>query len=189
LTPLPSTEPSYTALLNHGRRRLHHRSRCYQLTICSHFAADPTPTVRVRPPTTWEAGRLPEPCYDETIRGEGALSTPGKVVNTSSLRDIVQIVDDRILTFDPDEKDRAKAFVERGFMPPGSKRYKDKRFMFDRVFGHNATQYEVYQATSQPLLGGLFEGYNATVFAYGVSAESLLIARSAIDYNIGYWLR
>ncbi|KAF8803825.1 kinesin-like protein [Phlegmacium glaucopus] len=144
-----------------------------------------TVAVRVRPPTTWEAGRLPEPCYDETIRGEGALSTPGRVVNTSSLRDIVQIVDDRILTFDPDEKDRAKAFVERGFMPPGSKRYKDKRFMFDRVFGHNANQYDVYQATSQPLLGGLFEGYNATVFAYGATGCGKTHTISGTDTDPG----
>ena len=105
------------------------------------------------------------------MRGDGVLSTPGSkgVASTSTLRDIVQIVDDRILTFDPDEKDRARAFVERGFMPPGTKRYKDKRFMFDKVFNHEARQDDVYQSTTQPLLKGLLDGYNATVFAYGVS--------------------
>lgn len=127
--------------------------------------------VRVRPPTSSEAARLPEPCYDSIMRGDGALSTPGSkgVVSTSTLREIVQIVDDRILTFDPDEKDRTRAFVERGFMPPGTKRYKDKRFMFDKVFNHEARQDDVYQSTTQPLLKGLLDGYNATVFAYGVS--------------------
>ncbi|KAG7449439.1 kinesin-domain-containing protein [Guyanagaster necrorhizus] len=125
--------------------------------------------VRVRPPTSWEAGRLPEPCYDTTIRGDGTLSTPKSVANTSSLREVVQIVDDRILTFDPDEKDRAKAFVERGFTPPGTKRYKDRRFMFDKVFDHEARQQHVYEATAQPLLKGLLDGYNATVFAYGAT--------------------
>lgn len=83
----------------------------------------------------------------------------------------MQIVDDRILTFDPDEKDRSKAFMERGFMPPGTKRYKDKRFMFDRVFNNEAHQQDVYEATAQPLLQGLLNGYNATVFAYGVSLK------------------
>jgi kinesin family protein 18/19 len=106
------------------------------------------------------------------MRGDGALSAPGKVTSTATLRDIVQIVDDRILTFDPDEKDRAKAFMERGFLPPGTKRYKDKRFMFDKVFNHEARQEDVYQATSQPLLKGLFDGYNATVFAYGVRCQA-----------------
>ena len=89
----------------------------------------------------------------------------------SSVREIVQVVDDRILTFDPVETDQARAFVERGFVPPGSKRYKDKRFMFDRVFDHEARQQDVYDATARPLLKGLLDGYNATVFAYGVRPE------------------
>ncbi|KAG9317261.1 hypothetical protein JVU11DRAFT_1455 [Chiua virens] len=128
-----------------------------------------TVAVRVRPPTAWEAARLPEPCYDTTIRGDGTLATASKSITTSApLRDIVQIVDDRILTFDPDEKDKARAFVERGFMPPGTKRYKDKRFMFDRVFDGEARQEDVYAATAKPLLNGLLDGYNATIFAYGV---------------------
>jgi kinesin family protein 18/19 len=92
------------------------------------------------------------------------------------LRDVVQIVDDRILTFDPDEKDRARAFVERGFMPPGTKRYKDRRFMFDKVFNHESQQRDVFESTSQPLLKGLLDGYNATVFAYGVSYKRILTA-------------
>ncbi|KAG2339877.1 kinesin-domain-containing protein [Suillus weaverae] len=129
-----------------------------------------TVAVRVRPPTTWEAARLPEPSYDTTIRGDGTLATPGRLVTQSApLRDIVQIVDDRILTFDPEERDKTRAFVERGFVPPGTKRYKDKRFMFDRVFDSEARQSAVYEATAKPLLNGLLDGYNATVFAYGAT--------------------
>ena len=102
------------------------------------------------------------------MRGDGALSSPGKVVMTSGLREVVKIVDDRVLMFDPDEKDSVRAFVERGFVPPGTRRYKDKRFIFDRVFDADASQYAVYESTAKPLLDGLLEGYNATVFAYGV---------------------
>lgn len=113
---------------------------------------------------------MPEPCYDSTIRGDATLSAPGRAVSSmSSVRDIVQVVDDRILTFDPAEPDQAKAFVERGFTPPGTKRYKDKRFMFDRVFRQDTTQQDVYDATARPLLKNLLDGYNATAFAYGVS--------------------
>ncbi|EAU84516.2 kinesin motor protein [Coprinopsis cinerea okayama7 len=127
-----------------------------------------TVAVRVRPPSASEAARLPDPAtYDTTLRGDATLSTPGRVVNTATLRDIVQIVDDRILTFDPEDENRSRAFMERGFLPPGTKRYKDRRFMFDRVFGHEARQQDVYEATARPLLDGLLDGYNATVFAYG----------------------
>lgn len=92
--------------------------------------------------------------------------------------------------FDPDEKDRTKAFMERGFMPPGTKRYKDKRFMFDRVFDHDSTQTDVYEATAKPLLDGLLDGYNATVFAYGVcSVTASLFLLLIREYVIGYGLR
>jgi kinesin family member 18/19 len=126
--------------------------------------------VRVRPPTEWEASRLPEPApFDSFLRGDGTLSSPRKVTSLSCVRNIVDVVDDRILTFDPPERDIAKAFSERGFVPPGSKRYKDRRFMFDRVFDKNTCQMDVYENTTQSLLDGLLDGYNTTVFAYGVS--------------------
>jgi kinesin family protein 18/19 len=133
-------------------------------------------SVRVRPPSTWEAARLPELIYDTTIRGDGALSLPERSSTTySSVREIVQIVDDRILTFDPAEPDQVKAFVERGFIPPGTKRYKDRRFMFDRVFRPESSQQEVYDATARPLLQRLLDGFNTTVFAYGVSISHVAL--------------
>ncbi|KAH9071651.1 kinesin-domain-containing protein [Lactarius deliciosus] len=126
-------------------------------------------TSAVRPPSSWEAARLPELIYDTTIRGDGALSMPERPSTSySSVREIVQIVDDRILTFDPAEPDQAKAFAERGFIPPGTKRYKDRRFMFDRVFRPDSSQQEVYDATARPLLQRLLDGFNTTVFAYGI---------------------
>jgi kinesin family protein 18/19 len=124
----------------------------------------------VRPPSAREAARLPGLVYDTTFRGDGALSMPERPSTSySSVREVVQVIDDRILTFDPAEPDQAKAFVERGFLPPGTKRYKDRRFMFDRVFRPDSSQQEVYDATSRPLLQRLLDGFNTTVFAYGVS--------------------
>lgn len=130
-----------------------------------------TVAVRVRPPTTWEATRLPEPITDAPIRCDAALSAPvlKSVTSQSNLRHIIQVIDDRVLTFDPEEHDPSRAFVERGFLPPGTKRYKDRRFIFDRVFRHDSRQEEVYEGTAKPLLKNLLDGYNATIFAYGVS--------------------
>jgi len=105
----------------------------------------------VRPPSAREAARLPDLVYDTTFRGEGALSLPERPSTSySSVREVVQIVDDRILTFDPAEPDQARAFVERGFLPPGTKRYKDRRFMFDKVFRPDASQQEVYDWNFTP---------------------------------------
>ena len=145
--------------------------------------------VRVRPPTSWEAARLPETVTDNIIRSEGAFSTPVSkpVSSQTSLRNIVQIIDDRVLTFDPEERNASRAFVERGFLPPGTKRYKDRRFIFDRVFRHDSNQTDVYEGTARPLLTNVLDGYNATIFAYGVSTIMHPSSRS-ITQEIGYRL-
>ncbi|CAN8101658.1 unnamed protein product [Discula destructiva] len=49
------------------------------------------------------------------------------------------------------------------------KKVKDQVFAFDRVFDENATQTEVYEATTRSLLDSVLDGYNATVFAYGAT--------------------
>ncbi|RPD67117.1 kinesin-domain-containing protein [Lentinus tigrinus ALCF2SS1-7] len=146
-----------------------------------------TVAVRVRPPTSWEAARLPQQVFDACIRGDGALSTgtPGRSTTHSALRDIVQIVDDRVLTFDPEEKDASRAFVERGFVPPGTKRYKDRRFIFDRVFRHDASQTEVYGSTARPLLKNLLDGFNTTIFAYGATGCGKTHTISGTDSDPG----
>ncbi len=46
--------------------------------------------------------------------------------------------------------------------------YSEKHtFHFDRIFGFDATQEQVYTAVAKPVVDGLFEGYNGTIFAYG----------------------
>jgi len=126
--------------------------------------------VRIRPPNSWEATRLPEePNFDDVVlRGEASLATPKKALN-SPLSHILRVTDKRLLVFDPPDEDTARAFKERGFLPPGTKRYKDRRFLFDRVFDMDAQQRDVFEETAKPLLDGLFDGFNATLFAYGVS--------------------
>lgn len=81
-----------------------------------------------------------------------------------SLREVVEVIDHRALEFDkPEPGSEAK----RG--QPGAKRYKDKRYVFDQVMGMDASQEHVYDRTTRPLLDGILDGYNATVFAYGAT--------------------
>lgn len=44
---------------------------------------------------------------------------------------------------------------------------KDKAFTYDFVFDVDSEQQNIYQACVYKLIEGCFEGYNATVFAYG----------------------
>jgi kinesin family protein 18/19 len=47
---------------------------------------------------------------------------------------------------------------------------KERRYTFDEAFGEYATQQEVYERTTKALIGGVLEGFNATVFAYGATS-------------------
>nr|XP_047133464.1 kinesin-like protein kif7 isoform X2 [Hydra vulgaris] len=44
---------------------------------------------------------------------------------------------------------------------------KDKHFTFDKVFDKSATQTELYEQSVYDMIEWFFQGYNATVFAYG----------------------
>ena len=46
-------------------------------------------------------------------------------------------------------------------------------FNFDRVFDWNSTQASVYQHTGGPMVKGIFQGYNTTIFAYGQTGSGV----------------
>lgn len=80
---------------------------------------------------------------------------------------MIKVMDDKALVFDPPEDNPFQKF-SRSFLPQG-KRVKDQTFCFDRVFDENTVQSDVYEATTKNLLDSVFDGYNATVFAYGAT--------------------
>jgi len=48
---------------------------------------------------------------------------------------------------------------------------KPKEFVFDRCFGPESTQQEVYKYAAEPIVASIIEGYNGTVFAYGQTSS------------------
>lgn len=60
------------------------------------------------------------------------------------------------------------AYRLKGYHPPGTYRFKHRKYQYDHVFGPTTTQSEVFERTTKPLLDGILDGYNGTVFAYGV---------------------
>ncbi|KZW04054.1 kinesin-domain-containing protein [Exidia glandulosa HHB12029] len=125
-----------------------------------------TIAVRVRPPTAWEHDRLPEPeSYEHSFRGDGHLAAPRRVLGNAPLKEVVTVMDEKVLVFDKADEN----YEQRGYFPPGTKRAKNRRFIFDRVFDPNSRQVDVFESTARPLLDGLLDGFNATVFAYGAT--------------------
>lgn len=87
-------------------------------------------------------------------------------VSTQSATQRSVLIHSRV--FDPPEDNPIQKF-SRAVTGPTGKRVKDQTFGFDRIFDENVTQAEVYEATTRPLLDNVFDGYNATVFAYGAT--------------------
>ncbi|KAG7102423.1 Kinesin-like protein 5 like [Verticillium longisporum] len=125
-------------------------------------------TVRVRPFTIREAAQLTRTDEGTLFLGDGSLAAaPTPKLNTRGIRSVIKVVDDRCLVFDPPEDNPVQRF-SRSVVPNG-KKVKDQVFAFDRIFDDNATQNDVYEATTRTLLDSVLDGYNATVFAYGAT--------------------
>ncbi|PYH90041.1 kinesin-domain-containing protein [Aspergillus ellipticus CBS 707.79] len=131
-------------------------------------ASSITVAVRVRPFTIREAAQLSK-CQDSPLfLGDGSLAgAPTPKLNQKGLRSVIKVIDDRCLVFDPPEDNPVQKF-SRSVVPNG-KRVKDQTFAFDRIFDQNASQGEVYEATTRNLLDSVLDGYNSTVFAYGAT--------------------
>jgi hypothetical protein len=54
---------------------------------------------------------------------------------------------------------------------PCEVRVKGESFTFDKVFGMEASQKEIYDAVAKPTVLSVFQGFNGTVFAYGQTAS------------------
>ncbi|XP_078103467.1 kinesin-like protein KIF18A isoform X2 [Sander vitreus] len=85
-------------------------------------------------------------------------------------RNVVQVVDNHMLIFDPKEEDISCFGSQRVQRRNINKRAnKDLKFVFDHVFGENSTQVDIFESTTKGVLDGLMNGFNCTVFAYGAT--------------------
>ncbi|KAI8612992.1 kinesin motor domain-containing protein [Chytriomyces sp. MP71] len=111
-------------------------------------------------------------------RGDADVSDGAASSSANALRSIVDVVDEHMLVFG--EWPSALTRSAHPCVSPGknkstneykhnSKRNKETRYAFDRVFNHNASQTEVFEGTTRPLVQLVCDGFNATVFAYGAT--------------------
>ena len=66
-----------------------------------------------------------------------------------------------------------------------SKRNRDKQYAFDYAFGPETKQQKVYESTTQFLIDGVLDGYNATVFAYGATGAGKTFTMLGTDTEPG----
>lgn len=81
----------------------------------------------------------------------------------SQRRPVIQVVDERVLVFDPEEPSGGFLGLKWGSVHDGpKKKSKDLTFVFDRVFGEAATQQDVFQHTTHSILDSFLQGYNCS---------------------------
>ncbi|CAK6973398.1 kinesin-like protein KIF18A [Scomber scombrus] len=108
--------------------------------VCSHVKV----VVRVRPPNERE--------------------------KRENCRNVVQVVDNHMLIFDPKEQEVGCFGSQRVRKRNINKRAnKDLKFVFDHVFDENSTQADIFESTTKLVLDGVMNGFNCTVFAYGAT--------------------
>ncbi|KAJ3176613.1 kinesin-like protein Klp5 [Geranomyces variabilis] len=116
---------------------------------------------------------LPPPPPPPSSSAQSAIAVAVRVrpflappAEQSNEKRVITVVDEQVLVFDPADPSQAN---RRRTYTHGSRRHKEIRYGFDRVFNEAATQQEVYEGTAKPLLDGVLNGFNATVFAYGAT--------------------
>lgn len=64
-----------------------------------------------------------------------------------------------------------------------------KTFTFDRVFGPDSKQIDVYKVVVSPLISEVLQGYNCTVFAYGQTGtgKTFTMVGDKSDHVNGSW--
>lgn len=86
-------------------------------------------------------------------------------------RSVIEVVDDKMLIFDP--KEQATPFFFHNVAQKGrdmlKKQNKQLQFIFDRVFDSTSTNIDVFEGSTKSLIGSLLDGYNCSVFAYGAT--------------------
>jgi hypothetical protein len=88
----------------------------------------------------------------------------------SAQGDVVHVIDDRVLIFDPP----GERIQKPTFLQTFHSRAKDLHFGFDKVLGPTATQEDVFEVVKNSVFsesGGLLDGFNCTVFAYGATGS------------------
>ncbi|XP_054986328.1 kinesin-like protein KIF18B [Sorex araneus] len=107
---------------------------------------------------------------DSAVRVVVRVRPPTPRELESQRRPAVQVVDERMLVFDPEEPDGGFLGLKWGGSHEGPKKKgRDLPFVFDRVFGEAASQQDVFQHTTLGLLDCFLQGFNCSVFAYGAT--------------------
>lgn len=106
-------------------------------------------------------------------------------------RVIVDVVDEKMVVFDP--KKEEEDFFFHGSKQKGrdmlKKQNKNTQYLFDRVFGPESTNEEVFDGSTKNIVTTVLDGYNCSVFVYGATGAGKTYTMLGTKDNPGITFR
>lgn len=106
----------------------------------------------------------------------------------SAQGNVIHVLDDRVLIFDPPGERIQKAKC----VQTSQSRAKNLHFGFDKVLSPENTQEDVFDVVKNSIFseeGGLLDGFNCTVFAYGATGSGKTFSMAGTPENPGLMSR
>lgn len=106
----------------------------------------------------------------------------------SAQGNVIHVLDDRVLIFDPP----GERVQKTKFIQSSQARAKNLHFGFDKVLSPDNTQEDVFDVVKNSIFskeGGLLDGFNCTVFAYGATGSGKTFSMAGTPENPGLMSR
>ncbi|KAK3923397.1 Kinesin-like protein KIF18A [Frankliniella fusca] len=109
----------------------------------------------------------------------------------NNARVIVDVVDEKMIVFDP--KREEESFFFRGTIQKGrdmlKKQNKNMQYLFDRVFGPEADNGNVFEGSTKSIINSVLDGFNCSVFVYGATGAGKTFTMLGTKENPGITFR
>lgn len=90
-------------------------------------------------------------------------------------RSIIDVIDDKMLIFDPLDYDNQRAqyhyYHGKKYKEIGPRPNKNAKYIFDKVFDETADNFYIYETVTKPMIQATVDGLNCSVFAYGATGS------------------
>lgn len=100
-------------------------------------------------------------------------------------RNVIRVIDQNTIIFDPFDSEACPnedTEINRSYERIARK---DLKMTFDRVFGSEATNLDIFQYAMRPLISSVLKGYNCCAFVYGVTGAGKTYTMLGTENNRG----
>lgn len=104
-------------------------------------------------------------------------------------RNIIRLADDYTIIFDPEEDEEEFFFhgAKQTHRDITKRAHKKLPMTFDRVFGNDSTNQNIFDCSMKPLVTAVLDGFNCSAFVYGATGAGKLFISAFYVYLDRYF--